>query len=300
MERELCSPRRVAFAYSGHGSRWVGMGEDLYQSEPVARAVLDHCNTILRDERGASLLDIMFGREGAASNLDDPSWAQPAVYALECALTALWASIGIRPTAVVGEGVGEVAAAQAAGAISLEDGLRFASARGALLAALPGAGLALEGSLEAVLRGVAFASPTVNVVSSVTGRVMASDLVLDAAYWNRQIREPVDFARCVETLAALGSDVVVEIGPDVALRPLVLESWPDSSAAAEPVRAPVALTSLHRPSDNGSSPNLGFIDAIAAAYQAGLTPTFSSLFAGETRRRIALPIYPFQRRHHWV
>ena len=294
------SPRRVAFAYSGHGSRWVGMGQDIYQTEPVARAVLDYCNTILGDERGASLLDIMFGREGAASNLDDPSWAQPAVYALECALTALWASIGIRPTAVVGEGVGEVAAAQAAGAISLEDGLRFASARGALLAALPGAGLALEGSLEAVLRGVAFASPAVNMVSSVTGRVMASDLVFDAAYWNRQIREPVDFARCVETLAALGSDVVVEIGPDVALRPLVLESWPDSSAAAEPVRAPVALASLHRPSGNGSSPNLGFIDAIAAAYQAGLTPTFSSLFAGETRRRIALPIYPFQRRHHWV
>ncbi len=138
------------------------------------------------------------------------------------------------------------------------------------------------------------------MVSSVTGRVIASDLALDAAYWNRQIREPVEFARSVETLAALGSDVVVEIGPDVALRPLVIECWPDSSAAAEPVRAPVALASLHRPSNNGSSPKLGFIDAIAAAYQAGLTPTFSSLFAGETRRRIALPIYPFQRRHHWV
>ena len=294
------SPPRVAFVYSGHGSRWPGMGEDVYRTEPVARAVLDHCDAVLREERGASLLDIMFGRDNAASSLDDPSWAQPAVYALECALTALWASIGIRPTAVVGEGVGEVAAAQAAGVIGLEDGLRFASARGALLAALPGAGLALEGSLEAALRDVAIASPTLNLVSSVTGRVVASDQALDATYWHRQIREPVDFARCVQTLAALASAVVVEIGPDVALTPLVIECWPDTAAAAEPVLAPVAISSLRRPSPNGASPELGFADAIAAAYQAGLTPTFASLFAGEARRRVALPMYPFQRRHHWV
>ncbi|MDE2902051.1 MAG: SDR family NAD(P)-dependent oxidoreductase [Chloroflexota bacterium] len=294
------SPPRVAFAYSGHGSQWLGMGEDVYRAEPVARAVLDHCDAVLRDGRGASLLDIMFGREDAASNLDDPAWAQPAVYALECALTALWASIGIPPTAVIGEGVGEVAAAQAAGVISLEDGLRFASARGALLAALPGAGLALEGSLEAALRGVAIASPTLNMVSSVTGRTVGSGQTLDAAYWHRQIREPVDFARCVETLAGLATDVVVEVGPDAALTPSLIRNWPDSTAAAEPARAPVALASLRKPSDNGSPPHLGFVDAIAIAYQAGLTPTFAGLFAGEARRRISLPNYPFQRRHHWV
>ena len=294
------SSRRVAFAYSGHGGQWVGMGEDLYQTEPVVQAVLDHCDEILRDERGASLLDVMFGREGAASDLDDPSWAQPAVYALECALTALWASIGIRPTAVVGEGVGEVAAAQAAGVVSLEDGLRFASARGALLSALPGAGLALEGSLEAALRGVSIASPTLNLVSSVTGRVVAPAQALDAAYWHRQIREPVEFTRCVETLADLASDVVVEVGPDDALRPLAIEAWPNSPAAAQPDRPPVALTSLRRPANSGSAPEFSFADAVAIAYEAGLTPSFSGLFAGETRRRVSLPSYPFQRRHHWV
>ena len=294
------SPRRVAFAFSGHGGQWPGMGEDLYQSEPVVRAVLDHCDSVLRDERGASLLDVMFGREGAASDLDDPSWAQPAVYALECALTALWASIGIRPTAVVGDGVGEVAAAQAVGVFSLEDGLRFASARGALLAALPGAGLALEGSLEAALRGVAIASPTLNMVSSVTGRVVAADQALDAAYWHRQIREPLEFAGCLETLAGLGSDVVVDMGPDVALTASVIESWPDSTAVAQPAHAPIALTSLRKPANNGSPPNLCFVDATATAYEAGLTLAFAGLFAGERRRRISLPSYPFQRRHHWV
>ena len=62
---------QVAFAYTGQGAQWVGMGEALYQS-PVARAVLDRCDQLVREERGASLLDVMFGRPGAAGELDDP------------------------------------------------------------------------------------------------------------------------------------------------------------------------------------------------------------------------------------
>ena len=55
---------RVAFAYTGQGSQWVGMGAALYETEPVARAVLDRCETAFRETRGTSLLDVMFGRRG--------------------------------------------------------------------------------------------------------------------------------------------------------------------------------------------------------------------------------------------
>ena len=119
---------KVAFAYTGQESRWVGMGEALYASEPVVRAVLDRCEEVLGDVRGASLLDVMFGRSGSAGGLDDPQWAQPAVFALECALTALWSSVGVRPRVAVGHGLGALAAAQAAGVFGLEDGLRLAAA----------------------------------------------------------------------------------------------------------------------------------------------------------------------------
>ena len=131
---------KVAFAYTGQASQWVGMGADLYEREPVVRAVLDRCDALLRDERDGSLLDVMFGRTGSAGDLDDPRWKQPAIYALECALTALWASVGIRPDVVFGHSLGEIAAAHTAGVFDLEDGLRFAAARGALIGALPGAG----------------------------------------------------------------------------------------------------------------------------------------------------------------
>ena len=267
---------KVAFAFTGEGSEWVGMGQALYESEPVVRAVLDRCDAVLREERGASLLDVMFGRADSVGALDDPAWTQPAIYALECALVALWASVGIRPSAVVGQGIGELAAAQAAGVFGLEEGLRFAAARGA----------------GERLRGVAI-PPSLAFVSSVTGRVMESGDALDEAYWQRQASESVAFDRCVETLAELDVQVVVEIGPDAVLGPKVAPpAWAESADGAG---MPVVLSSLGASQDDD-----GFMEAVAAAYEAGLAVSFAGLFAGETRSRISLPSYPFQRRRHWI
>ena len=268
---------KVAFAYTGEGSQWAGMGQALYESEPVARAVLDRCDAILREDRGASLLDVMSGRTGAEGALDDPAWTQPAIYALECALAALWSSLGIRPNVVVGRGIGELAAAQGAGVFGLEEGLRLAAERG-------------KGENP---EAIAVGPPSLALVSSVTGRVMESGDRLDQAYWQRQPGETGEFDRCVETLADLCVQVVVEIGPDAVLGPRVVSAWPESSGGAG---APVVLSSLQRDSRGDDA----FLEAVAGAYQAGLGVSFAGLFAGETRRRISLPGYPFQRRRHWI
>ena len=302
VEPQPATPRRVAFAYTGQGGLWTGMGQTLYESEPVVRSILDRCEAVVRDERGSSLVDVMFGRGDSAGDLHDTAWAQPAIYALECALTALWASLGIRPGVVVGQGLGEIAAAQAAGVFSLDDGMRFAVARGALMSALPGPGLALEGSLEAALSDIAVASPSTTLVGGVTGQTVGSDDALDAAYWHRQAREPAAFGRCVETLAALGVDVVIEIGPDAVLGPQAVPAWPDPGATADAAPPPTVISSMRQPADDGStSESAGIVvEAVAAAYETGLAIDFPGLFAGEARRRVSLPSYPFQRRHHWV
>ncbi|MDE3268058.1 MAG: beta-ketoacyl synthase N-terminal-like domain-containing protein [Chloroflexota bacterium] len=128
---------RVAFVYTGQGSQWDGMGRTLYETEPVFRAVLDRCERVVIEERGRSLLDVMFGSENAAGDLSDTYWTQPAIYSLECALTALWGSEGVRPDVVIGHSLGELAAAQAAGVFGLEDGLRFVMKRGEALGSVP-------------------------------------------------------------------------------------------------------------------------------------------------------------------
>ena len=286
-EPEPAAARKVAFVYSGEGSQWAGMGRALYENEPVVRAVLDRCDAVVREDRGISLLDVMLGREGTAGNLDDPLWAQPGIYALECALTALWSSLGVGPSVVAGHGLGELAAAQAAGVFALEDGLRLACVRAAS---------ASSDDLGAVLADTAFAPPSLVLVSSLTGRAVELGDTLDGPYWCRQAHEPTAFAECVGTLAALDVEVVVEVGPHAVLGPAVAGTWLDSADAR---RVPVMLSILQQ-GVSASAAHSGFVAAVAKAYESGIDVSFTGFFAGETRRRISLPSYPFQRRRHWI
>ncbi len=358
---------KVAFAYTGQASQWVGMGRTLYEREPVARAVLDRCDGVLREMRGESLLDVMFGVEGAG-DLDDPGWTQPAIYALECALTALWESVGVRPSVVVGHSLGEIAAAQAAGVYSLEDGLRFAAQRGALMGALPGEGamaavfapaervaaaveeqnaatdgpdvsMAADNGAQQVISGpadgvqalvdrfdseglwarrlrkspayhsaliepalddmaavigeLAISPPSIGLISSMTGQVLDEGALMDGAYWRRQARQPVAFRDCIATLSELGVDVVVELGPQAVLGTMMAMGWPGGND-------PATVSSLHGPAEAEETGDSGFAEAVAGAWEAGLTVSFEGLFAGESRRRVSLPTYPFQRHRHWV
>ena len=99
---------------------------------------------------------------------------------------------------------------------------------------------------------------------------------------------------------------MLEIGPRRSLAPAMVDAWPlsDAEAAGDEGSnsAPLVLASLRPPSGDAAEGRSdgGFLEAAAAAYEAGLPVSFAGLFAGETRRRISLPGYPFERRRHWV
>jgi acyl transferase domain-containing protein/NADPH:quinone reductase-like Zn-dependent oxidoreductase/aryl carrier-like protein len=113
---------RLAFVCSGQGPQWWAMGRQLLREEPVFRSVIARCDAILRRLGGFSLLEELT-RDEAASHMAVTAIAQPCLFALQVGLAALWASWGIRPDAVVGHSVGEVAAAYLAGVFSLDDAL---------------------------------------------------------------------------------------------------------------------------------------------------------------------------------
>ncbi len=110
---------RIAFVMSGQGPQWWGMGRELMEREPVFRGMIEACDAAMRPWN-YSLLDEL-SREEADSQMSRTEVAQPAIFAMQLALTELWKSWGVSPVAVTGHSVGEIAAACIAGAFSLED-----------------------------------------------------------------------------------------------------------------------------------------------------------------------------------
>ena len=280
---------KVAFAYTGDSSLLAGMGEALYGSEPVARAVLDLCEDLVRQERGVSLLDVVFGHSGAEDEMTGPYWSAPATYALECALTSQWASVGINPGAVVSQGAGALAAAQAAGVFSLEDGLRLAMALG------DHSRINSEDQASK-LANIELAAPSVSFVDSVNGRLVDPGNALSLDFWLRRAQDSAERDSYAKTLSELEVNVVIEISASSS------PGQNANGARLESVEAPAVLSTLVKtpPEGDPQEASCEFARAVAGAYELGLNISFDGLFAGEVRRRVALPTYPFQRRRHWV
>ncbi|MEU3848219.1 amino acid adenylation domain-containing protein [Streptomyces sp. NPDC029554] len=127
----------VAFAFTGQGSARRGMARGLYAAHPAARATLDRCEELHVREFGGGLLTALLTPGPDGSGEQDETWptdtAQAALFAHHAALADAWRAAGIRPGLLLGHSVGEYAALYAAGALSLEDGLRLTAWRGRLM-----------------------------------------------------------------------------------------------------------------------------------------------------------------------
>jgi myxalamid-type polyketide synthase MxaD len=110
----------LAFVYTGMGPQWWGMGRQLLTRSPVFRTAIEQCDAELRRLADWSLTEELLAGE-ESSRMGATAISQPANFALQVALTELWASLGIRPDAIIGHSAGEIAAAYVAGALSFED-----------------------------------------------------------------------------------------------------------------------------------------------------------------------------------
>lgn len=150
----------VVFLCSGQGSQYPGMTRALYRDEPVFRAALDECADRLHPHLGLDLRGLLYPEAGvdeeeAAERLRQTAIAQPALFAVEYAMAALWRHWGVEPVALIGHSLGEYVAACLSGVMDLDTALALVAARGRLMQSAPsGAMLAValpRGELQELL-----------------------------------------------------------------------------------------------------------------------------------------------------
>ncbi|AZC18109.1 type I polyketide synthase [Pseudomonas sp. CMR5c] len=113
----------AVFVFTGQGAQWVGMGQDLLEREPVFLSMIQRCDQAMALWGDWSIEAELRSAEGA-SRLHLTEFAQPCIFAIQVALAECLGQWGVKPAAVVGHSMGEVAAAYCAGALDLESAVR--------------------------------------------------------------------------------------------------------------------------------------------------------------------------------
>ncbi|BCL32513.1 type I polyketide synthase [Streptomyces aurantiacus] len=258
----------LVWVFSGHGSQWTGMARELLAREPVFAETVDRLEPVFLAELGisprAALLD------DAAHPVDV---VQPLIFAVQTSLSALWQERGLRPDAVLGHSVGEIAAAVTAGVLTLEQGARLVCRRSLLLRKVAGKGaMAMVGltAEEAELRLAGRRDVTVAITASPGSTVISGDIPAVADVSGRWRADGV-------AVRAVDSDVAFH---SPHMDPL-LEDLAAAAADLTPSRAriPVYGTALDDPRDTAArdgrywAANLGgrvrFRQAVQAAVEDG-------------------------------
>lgn len=353
------------FAFSGNGSQWPGMGRDALRGDAAFRRAIERVDDLFAPRAGWSLKDALKA-EDIESRLQRAEYAQPLLFAVQVGIVEALAAQGLAPDMTMGHSVGEVAAAWAAGMLSLADAVRIVHARSRCQEAARGLGgmaavnvapqeivdvvgagacagveiaafnaprsLTVSGPAEALdaflkiarkrrwpfrrlaidypyhsallepmradlvarLEGVSPQDGPIPFLSTVTGAPEKGG-ELGAAYWWRNLREPVRFAGALAAGLSLKAATAIEIGPNP-----VLSSYMEATAREEgkPLAVLASLTRAGTLGAKGADAPFARIAAHALAHGARIDR--ARFFGRPARAQVPLPHYAWDRAEYRV
>jgi phthiocerol/phenolphthiocerol synthesis type-I polyketide synthase C len=179
--RRQLQPQGSVWVYSGNGCQWAGMGRRLLAESALVRKTVAEINAMIKQHTNGCDLEFLLGQAQTEDCFALTELAQPALFALQVAITRYLQAQGMRPAAVIGHSVGEVAAAWASGALTLEQATKVVCLRSHYQAQTAGAGqmTAVATSAQTVeQRIVSLGCNRVALagINSATGVTIAGDL----------------------------------------------------------------------------------------------------------------------------
>ncbi|HLP89922.1 MAG TPA: type I polyketide synthase, partial [Nostocaceae cyanobacterium] len=148
---------------------------------------------------------------------------------------------------------------------------------------------AIAEAFTQVVQKVKLYSPQIPFISNVTGTWITPTQATDANYWFQHLRQGVRFCEGITELLADHQRIFLEVGPGRTLTTLVKQQTANR----------IILSSVHHPQEQQS--DIGFIlHTLGKLWLAGVKVDWSGFYAGEQRRRLPLPSYPFERQRYWI
>ena len=134
-DKRPAMPVNIVFVYCGVGTTWPGMCSELINTDIAFTDAIKNVDKYLQPLTGQSMLETF---SNPSADYTDPFLNHVAIFAVQVGLTEMWRGLGVQPTVIIGQSVGEVAAAYASGSLDLKTAVDVIYYRSKILSGHPG------------------------------------------------------------------------------------------------------------------------------------------------------------------
>lgn len=277
---------QVVFLFSGRELQLVHQELELYRAQPAFNQSFIECCNIIADKLHIDLYDFLHSDKTKTTYHQNIE--KIGLFAMEYSLACFWQSLGIVPDCMIGQGLSEYVAGCLANVFTLADAFDLLIIDSGLSEALD---LNLREEVVTRVAKINFTPPKIPFISRKTGLLIAPQEAANPLYWSSVLHEPMDLTKVLNTLLPDKKTILLQMCINQASTCLIKQVTSDYECLILPSTQGYG----HQTLDTNS-----LLTTIGQLWLSGLKVNWSNYYVSETRRRISLPTYPFERKKYWI